>query len=267
MASNYRTGPYVARGRTEDDIYAAPPSFNPFAPGNHPQGPQRQPSFVTYDGANAYAPPPPAAVPAYPMAAPAYPLAQAGTVHGAAGGMDYGGAPYGTPYGTPYGGGYAGGYRYPEQHYQPQQQQPAMAPPSRPPQPPRNHAAGPRTQFNKPPPPPMLGTNPDIEAGSFSQLNQVTQFTQKAEAEMRHGFIRKVYSILSLQLLASFALTAYLTLDGALVVCGGFLDWWMVMSRPSTRRCVWGGFLDGDEQARRSECTQTHARTHARTHT
>jgi len=231
MASNYRTGPYVARGRTEDDLYAAPPSFNPFAPGNHPQGPQRQPSFVTYDGANAYAPPPPAVVPAYPMAAPAYPLAQAGTVHGAAGGMDYGGAPYGTLYGTPYGGGYAGGYRYPEQHYQPQQQQqqPAMAPPSRPPQPPRNHAAGPRTQFNKPPPPPMLGTNPDIEAGSFSQLNQVTQFTQHAEAEMRHAFIRKVYSILSLQLLASFALTAYLTLDGASV--------------------VWGGLVDGDEQA------------------
>lgn len=206
MAANYPAGYITPRGRPEDDLYAQP-AVNPFAPGAGPVG-----VGVGYGGYDASVLPAAAvAAPAYavgtPMVPAAYPMAQAGLVHTVSSGSMMGG--YGAPAPSMYGGGYGaggpGGY-YPQQH---PPQPPAAA------RPPRNHAAGPRTQFNKPPPPPVFGANPDIEQGSFSQLNTVTQFTQTAETQMRHAFIRKVYAVLCLQLVASFGLLAYLTFDGA----------------------------------------------------
>ena len=228
MAANYPAGYMAPRGRPEDDIYAAQPAINPFAydydagaaagPGGAFLGRQGSGYYATA-AATQQAPPmmaPPAAtVPAYavatPAAAAAYPMAQAGLVHTASSGSMMGGG-YGAPAPPMYGGGGYGGYAAGGGGYyaqQPQVQQPQPA------RPPRNHAAGPRTQFQKPPPPPVFGANPDIEAGSFSQPNAVTQFTQTAETQMRHAFIRKVYSVLCLQLIASFGLLAYLTYDGA----------------------------------------------------
>lgn len=223
MAANYPAGYMAPRGRPEDDIYGPQPAANPFAydydasaaaaagPGGAFRGRQGSGCYPTAAAAQQAPPmmaPPAATVPAYavatPAAAAAYPMASSGSMMGGG---------YGAPAPPMYGGGGYGGYAagggggFYAQH--PQVQQPPAA------RPPRNHAAGPRTQFQKPPPPPVFGANPDIEAGSFSQPNTVTQFTQTAETQMRHAFIRKVYSVLCLQLIASFGLLAYLTYDGA----------------------------------------------------
>jgi len=152
----------------------------------------------------------PVTQPAYAVAQPAYTMGgvptfmgQSAAVHGVAG-AQYGGHPQaGASYGQPY-SGYAGGYSgAPPPHSQ--QQAPHRPPPQRP-----NHAAGGRTPYSPKP----TAAQYDVEAGGFGEQT-VSPFMAKAEKQMRMAFIRKVYAILSCQLLLSALSCAYVTLDGA----------------------------------------------------
>lgn len=152
----------------------------------------------------------PVTQPAYAVAQPAYTIGggvptfmgQSAAVHGVTG-AQYGGHPQAATYGQPY-AGYAGGYSAaPLPHAQ--HQAPHRPPPQRP-----NHAAGGRTPYSPKP----TAAQYDVEAGGFGEQT-VSPFMAKAEKQMRMAFIRKVYAILSCQLLLSALFCAYVTLDGA----------------------------------------------------
>lgn len=154
----------------------------------------------------------PVTQPAYAVAQPAYSMGQAAAVHGVTG------AQYGQPTtmhgvggGSVYGGQapYGGGYPHPPANAPGAFQQAPHRPPQRPPQRP-NHAAGGRTPYSPKP----SAQEYDVEAGGFGQQG-VSPFMVKAEKQMRMAFIRKVYSILSCQLLLSALFCAYVTLDEA----------------------------------------------------
>jgi hypothetical protein len=152
----------------------------------------------------------PVTQPAYAVAQPAYTMGgeptfmgQSAAVHGVAGAQYGAQPPGGVPYGQLY-AGYAGGYSAaPPPHTQ--HQAPHRPPPQRP-----NHAAGGRTPYSPKP----TAAQYDVEAGGFGEQT-VSPFMAKAEKEMRMAFIRKVYAILSCQLLLSALFCAYVTLDGA----------------------------------------------------
>eukprot|EP00624_Nannochloropsis_granulata_P003116 evm.model.NODE_25904_length_47336_cov_19.557947.6 len=193
-----------ARDRPEafaPEMYPAP--INPAAiyaaggPAGYHQPPVTMPQ-AAYDigggnfpgGVQGY----PVTQPAYAMAHPTYSMGglptfmgQSATVHGMGGhGQLYGGisdAP----------------------QAQSHQQSPHRPPPQHP-----NHAAGGRTPYSAKP----TAVQHDVEAGGFGEQT-VSPFMAKADKQMRMAFIRKVYTILSCQLLLSAFFCAYVTLDGA----------------------------------------------------
>ncbi|KAM3571811.1 hypothetical protein VYU27_006149 [Nannochloropsis oceanica] len=193
-----------ARDRPEElaaEMYPAP--INPAViyaaggPAGYHQAPVTMPQAVYdigggdfYGGCQRYS----ATQPAYAMAHPTYSTAavptfmgQSATVHGVGGHVQH----------------YGGLSDAPPSQFQ--QQSPHCLPPHRP-----NHAAGGRTPYSVKP----TAVQHDVEAGGFGEQT-VSPFMAKAEKQMRMAFIRKVYTILSCQLLLSALFCAYVTLDGA----------------------------------------------------